>query len=98
MLNKEEFIVRFKLYHYNTGAGDNGFYKSEQTFDTLEKARLFKKRLDGYLGHVAEYVDRDEETFDSEYRNFVEKYIDDGYLDSVENSIIHRVTTEEKID
>ncbi len=42
----EKYIVEFKLYHYNSGAADNGTYVESIDCDTLEEAKSIKERID----------------------------------------------------
>jgi hypothetical protein len=42
----KKYTVEFKYYQYNSGMGDNGTYTLTESFETLEEAKEFKRKID----------------------------------------------------
>jgi hypothetical protein len=42
----KKYTVEFKYYQYNSGCADNGTYTYSDSFDNLEDAREFKRKID----------------------------------------------------
>jgi hypothetical protein len=75
---KITYVVRFNLYHYNSGKGDNGNYAHKESFTNLTEANSFADKLKTWLK-------TDEST-----SKFASEYCWDGYLVSVDG--IYEIT------
>jgi len=77
-----KYRVKFKCYHYNTGAADNCTYDNYEDFDTLPEAHTFRTRLIEQRTKEMEY-DHRKITFD-EYeawkRTFDVYKVEGGYV------------------
>ena len=72
--NIEWYEVRFKIYHYNSGAGDNGTFLHKKSFNSLDSALGFKQDIELLIEPRGET---------GKSRKFCEDYCYDGFLVSV---------------
>lgn len=66
-MKMKKYTVEFKYYQYNSGMGDNGTRTLTESFETLEEAKEFKKKID------EAYYSKD----DSESSKWYSEYIQD---------------------
>lgn len=74
------YIVKFNLYHYNSGDGHNGYFTHEKKFNNYENAILF-------YNHLKWWILGKRETSD-----FAKNYCWDGFLSSING--LYKITTE----
>ena len=65
------YKVKFRLYHYNSGSADNGYFVHEHECDTIDEAREFAINVKRLL--LKENSD--------ESHQFAEQYCWSGFLD-----------------
>ncbi len=85
------YVVKYTWYHYNTGAGDNGYQHDEETFPNFESARAWSKKV--------EYAARLKKGgFAAGDYRFSDEVCDDcGYITSFDGILI-RTTLETEIE
>lgn len=92
-----KYKVKYECYWFNTGAADNHYYEESHSFNTIEEAIAFKKRVDTQYGFGGYDPPFTQEEIDSWYDsdNYVE--VENGFISSLativgyipEQEIIH---------
>jgi hypothetical protein len=65
-----KYEVRFRVYQYNTGRGDNGLYDRSEKFDTVDEANQFAEKIKRLASNSGGKHSRD----------FASQYVDDGFI------------------
>lgn len=82
--NTVNYLLEFGYYRYNTGSGDNGFFKEKIEYDSLEEAQGVWDKIESLL--------RKEETSD-----FLDKLLgEDGFIEEL--IAIYEVKTNKTYD
>jgi hypothetical protein len=58
---ESHYSIEFKIYHYNSGAADNGTYTHTIRCNTLEEAQSIKKKIDN-LYYTYDFHQMDDES------------------------------------
>lgn len=91
------YRVKFKCYHYNTGAADNCYYINREDFDTLEEATAFNERIAKQINLFADnsdgWIQRNQKWIDSD--QFIE--IEDGFIEDYGTVVKFYPETEESL-
>jgi hypothetical protein len=87
------YIVKFQLYHYNSGNARNGFYMHEESFKELKEAQAFADIVKFHAIDRKNVEDSDEKEKELRAANeFARRYCWDGYVQSYNG--IYKVTEE----
>jgi hypothetical protein len=90
-----KYIVKFQLYHYNSGDGRNGFYWHEESFNNVDDAQKFADKVKKMAKDQRPYNYESTPEESHAVSEFASHYCWDGWVQSLGG--IYQVT-EEKLE